>query len=191
MFTTLQYHAFLINRVIKDTIDPTRTPAVKCNDPAQPSPVRIILPFKSAELSKTLRSDFKDLNSRLHTNILPVFTSSKVKDMLNTPKSAVDDIVSKSKVVYQYRCSCNLSCIGYTSRYLHQRILEHRRQTKAIYQHCINTGHEFSESNFSIIAKCNSKFDCMVRESHEIYFRRPSLNARDEYSCSLLYRLRL
>ena len=154
---------------------------------------RLVLPYKSPELSKSLRSQLNELNSKLNVCMQLVFTSAKVNALIRPkPKpSTTDNVISQSKVVYCYQCSCEMSYIGYTNRFLHQRIAEHRRTTSAIQQHCTSTGHDFLESNFRIIARCSSKFDCMIRESHEIYFRKPEINARDEYTCSLLYRLRL
>ena len=125
----------------------------------------------------------------------PVFTSVKIKRLITASQpasNANDKLVSQAKVVYTYKCSCDLSYIGYTARYLYQRIDEHRRRSSSsIHQHCQGTGHEFKVTNFKVLAKCKTKLDCMIRESHEIYFRKPALNARDEYGCSILYRLRL
>ena len=195
VFSNLQYPASLITRAIKDMISTLINPPAPRPKPTVTSPAiinRLVLPYKSADLSRSLRSDLNDLNKRLGITIKPVFTSVKVKDMVCSKQVAEpDSIVSKSKVVYNYRCSCESSYIGYTSRHLHQRIAEHYRNSSAIQQHCKDTGHAFSEDNFTVICKCRSKFDCILRESHEIYFNRPKINARDEYSCSLLYRLRL
>ena len=175
---------------------PTSNPAHVSNTVPVPSVSttvnRLVLPYKSLELSRSLRSELDNISKRLDIIIKPVFTSRKVKDLISLKETTEeDDIISRSKVVYIYRCSCEASYIGYTSRHLHQRIAEHCRDSSSIQQHCKTNGHPFNEENFTVISKCNSKFDCMLRESHEIYFKRPNLNARDEYSCSLVYGLRL
>ena len=187
---------------LSSTPTPGSTPAPTSNPAHVPNTVpvpsvsttvnRLVLPYKSLELSRSLRSELDNISKRLDIIIKPVFTSRKVKDLISLKETTEeDDIISRSKVVYIYRCSCEASYIGYTSRHLHQRIAEHCRDSSSIQQHCKTNGHPFNEENFTVISKCNSKFDCMLRESHEIYFKRPNLNARDEYSCSLLYRLRL
>ena len=194
IFTNLQYPAHLIDTTIRDIMKDSIDSVPKIVDPSPSSATisRVVLPFKSTDISKTLRYEFENLNRRLKVDIQPVFISTKVKALIKPPKPlpAADTIVTQSNVVYEYRCSCDMSYIGYTSRYLFQRIAEHRRPSSSIQQHCASNLHEFRESSFKILAKCKSKLDCMIRECHEIYFRSPSLNARDEYICSLLYRLR-
>ena len=195
VFGALQYPAPLIDRTIREVLSAAIDPPSQLSSPPssnESTTYRMVLPYKSKELCTGLRSEIRNLNHRLEVKLQPVFTSTKVKRLITSPSPAteIDRLIEQAKVVYCYRCSCDMSYIGYTSRHLHQRIAEHRRSTSAIFQHCSNTGHDFRESNFSIIAKCSSKFDCMVREAHEIYFSRPALNARDEYSCSALYRFR-
>ena len=194
-FTSLQYPRSLIDLMVRRVISDSLRPGPRPTDqsPMTRNTSRFILPYKSKELSTSLRADLTSLNKRLDVNISPVFVSSKVRDLIKPSLTPVgpDKIVSQSKVVYNYRCSCDMGYIGYTNRHLHQRIAEHTRPASSIFQHCASTGHEFRESGFKVIAKCKTKLDCMIRESHEIHFRHPTLNSRDEYMCSLLYRLRV
>ena len=115
---------------------------------------RVVLPYKSKDLCRTVRSELHELNNRLGVNMQPVFTSCKVRQLITSTQPATDRIIQHSKVVYLYRCSCDMSYIGFTGRHLHQRIAEHRRQSSSIQQHCSATGHDFCETNFSVIAKC-------------------------------------
>ena len=196
VFCRLSYPTSLVDRTIKDVI--AKALPVKTNQQTQEvghACSRFILPFKSQELCKRIRDEIKGLNDKLDLKMQPVFTSVKIKRLITAGQpasNANEKLVSQAKVVYTYKCSCDLSYIGYTARYLYQRINEHRhRSSSSIHQHCQDTGHEFKVTNFKVLAKCKTKLDCMIRESHEIYFRKPALNARDEYSCSILYRLRL
>ena len=175
-----------------NTSQPTQTshPVLPTQSGLSTHPVRIILPFKSQKLSKTTRRELHSLNQRDKINIQAVFTSRKVKELVTQPETK-EKQVSSSRVVYIYTCAaCDMRYIGFTKRHLHQRVVEHRRVTSSIQKHCTEANHPFDESNFTIIAKCKSKLDLMVRESLEIYFQKPELNGRDEYSISRLYRLR-
>ena len=152
----LQYPVILIDRTIKNVLTANLRPEPKPSETHRPSPrpqepplpanvTRLILPYKSAELARNLKSEVRNLNDRLSVKIQPVFTSTKVYDLIRCSKPApTDSIVSQSKVVYQYSCSWEMSYIGFTNRHLHQRIAEHRRPTSAIHQHCSVTGHEFN-----------------------------------------------
>ena len=97
------------------------------NDSCKPTTRNIsqfILPYKSKELSTSLRADLTSLNKGLDVYISPVSVSSKVRDLIKPSLTPVgpDKIVSQSKVVYNYRCSCDMGYIGYTNRHLDQRI---------------------------------------------------------------------
>lgn len=193
VFKQLKYPINLIQRTIKDVIDTQRNPhpQQQPSDTRTAKPTRLVLPFKSAKASQQVKQALKSINQELRCNLQPVFTAHKVGDLVCKPP-AKDKIVSASRVVYQYNCAtCDMCYVGYTQRHLHQRVAEHRRPASTIAKHCSDTGHAFSDDQFTIITKCSSKLELMIRESHEIFFRKPQLNARDEYSCCLLYKLRL
>ena len=153
------------------------------------NPIRLILPFINQKLCTLVRAELRSLGTSLRcpSPIVPVFTSSKIGRALR-PTEPKEPLVSQSLVVYEYTCACDMRYVGHTTRHLHQRATEHQRATSAIKQHCQASKHEFSFERFKVIAKCRSALDCKIRESVEIYFRKPQINRRDEYQHSLLYR---
>ena len=193
IFTRLEYPKALIQHSINKllskhhesdlhTITPTGTDTFKTT--------RLVLPYISDRHSGKLRAVLIQLGKRLHVDIRPVFTSCKLRNHLQKTE-AKSPLVSRSRVVYMYTCACDKRYVGFTNRHLHERIAEHHRNSSAIFRHCQDS-HEctFCEDNFKILAKCGTKAECMLRESIEIYFRRPELNGKDEYSNSVLYRIR-
>ena len=70
-----------------------------------------------------------------------------------------------------------MQTVGYTSRHLHQRVEEHKRST--IGNH-VKEEHgkdpEIITSNFKILKKCQSKFDCLIFEMLFIHKLKPKLN---------------
>ena len=190
VFSRLEYPQSMIERSIKAVI----TDSLKQRSPPQtsstePEPIRLVLPYKSDKLSQQLRLDLRPLSRSLDSNIQPVFTSRKLQQLVTAPVQK-DPLVSRSRVVYDYHCACDMHYVGFTARHLHQRVSEHQRSTSAIWTHCRASSCAFDSERFSIIAKCSSQYECQVREAIEIYFRRPALNRKEEYRCSVLYRCR-
>ena len=186
IFVKLQYPSNLVQRTINSVLEEKLGKDTKLE--VTPQPVqRIVLPFKSQKAVSKLKTALGSLNAKIGSNIRPSFTSKKVKELIAKPEKK-DSLVSQACVVYNYRCTCEMCYVGQTARHLHQRIAEHSRRTSAIYKHCLNSGCTFSTEHFSVIAKCYNKFDCRVREAIEIYFRKPSLNNRDEFRCTQLFK---
>ena len=189
MFARLCYPDSLVLRSIKELLAKRYEPSVPTTT-ATTETTPLILPFISNRQSSKLRSGVQALNSKLQLELRPVFTSTRLQQLLRKPETKAP-LISRSRVVYQYTCACDKRYVGYTNRHLHERIAEHRRESSAIWKHC-RASEEcvFNEDRFSVLARCSSKAECMVRESIEIYFRRPELNAKDEYHCSILYTIR-
>ena len=94
------------------------------------------------------------------------------------PKEHKPLIVNQQNVVYYFKCGlCDADYVGYTSRHLHQRVEEHKRST--IGNH-VKEEHgkdpEIITSNFKILKKCQSKFDCLIFEMLFIHKLKPKLN---------------
>ncbi|RMX43673.1 hypothetical protein pdam_00006333 [Pocillopora damicornis] len=67
--------------------------------------------------------------------------------------------------------------VGYTARHLHQRIAEHKNS--AIGRHFLEAhgnNNLLRESQFTVLRKCQSKFDCLVFEMLFIKKLKPNLN---------------
>ena len=74
------------------------------------------------------------------------------------PVSAID----------QFKCDlCDAGYVGFTRRHLHQRVDEHRHTSSSIGKHFRDKHSSTPKdltSNFTILKKCNSKFDCLIYE---------------------------
>ena len=71
--------------------------------------------------------------------------------------------------------------VGFTRRHLHQRVDEHRHTSSSIgkrFRDKHSSTRKDLTSNFTILKKCNSKFDCLIYEMFFINELRPSLNVQ-------------
>ena len=186
-FTSLQYPPRVVDRITRDVITSLRDGSPKPNKAGADQAKRLVLPFKSQDLCQETRRQLWNLNTRLSTDIQPVFASTKLKQLIS-PIKPMDSIVSRFRVVYQYTCSCDMSYIGQTNRHLHERIAEHHRFTSSIQKHCLTPGHTFDETNFKVLAHCKTNPELLFREKSEIHFRKPTLNQRGEFGCWRLYK---
>ena len=71
-------------------------------------------------------------------------------------------------VVYSFQCDlCDASYVGYTLRHLHQRVSKQKNVSSSIgkhYKEKHSTVSKDLEKQFSVLKKCNDKFDCLVHE---------------------------
>ena len=106
----------------------------------------------------------------------------------------------RSSVIYNFRCaSCSASYIGQTSRHFKTRISEHKglspKTSKAllspphsnIREHCLETGHHFSDSDFAIINSGRNRFELNILETLHIKHSSPSLNNMHSSTPLLLF----
>ena len=95
----------------------------------------------------------------------------------------------RSHVVYKYKCQCcGALYVGQTRRHIHTRISEHMGvssktgnklsvwQMSAVLTDHHLSGHNISDSDFTILTSGNSKFDLEMRESLLISKLKPILN---------------
>ena len=86
--------------------------------------------------------------------------------------------------MYHFKCDqCDADYVGFTTKYLHQRIQEHRYS--AIGKHLTNIHggidtSSLSSSYFSILKKCQTKFHCLLYEMFFIKEFKPSLNTQED-----------
>ena len=89
-------------------------------------------------------------------------------------------IVNQQRVVYSFLCDlCDADYVGYTVRHLHQRIVEHKNS--AIGKHLVEAHGQLGnlkESQFRILRKCQTKFECLIYEMLFIKEINPSLNTQ-------------
>ena len=94
-----------------------------------------------------------------------------------------------SNIVYLFTClSCQAKYVGSTSRWLRDRIFEHRgRSTRtgrplshpsfsSVREHSQQHSHPFSSTDFSILASYSSRLDPVLAESLLIQRMKPNLN---------------
>ena len=180
IFTRLGYPLGLINSIIKnfDRVSPTRGQDSTTTDKI----VRINIPFKDQKSASAVRKQLKELNHKINNvTIQPIFTSRKLEQDLK-PKEKKPDLVNQNCVVYIFKCDlCDADYVGMTTRHLHQRIVEHKQSS---------IGNHFREhhgsllglksSQFHVLKKCNSKFNCLVFEMLFIRKLKPSLNVQSD-----------
>ena len=128
------------------------------------------------------KEQLRSLSSNIGIDIQHVFRSKPIQQILR-PKEKKPDLVNNQCVVYQFKCDqCDADYVGFTTRHLHQRIQEHRYS--AIGKHLINIhgGIDTSSlrSHFSILKKCQTKFDCLLYEVFFIKELKPSLSTQED-----------
>ena len=129
--------------------------------------------------NNAVRKQLRDLNHKIGPTLQPVFVSKKLGQHLK-PKEIKPSIVNKQCVVYHFSCDlCDADYVEYTTRHLHQRIVEHKNST--IGRHFLEAHRNnnlLKENKFTVIRKCQSKFDCLVFELLFIENLKPNLNTQ-------------
>ena len=110
-----------------------------------------------------VRKQLAHLNRKINVDISPVYTSRKITDEIKVREDK-PPLVSQQCVVYSFQCGlCDAGYVGYTCRYLHQRIEEHKGS--AIGNH-LREQHNMEPKDiaesFRILRKCQNKFDCLI-----------------------------
>ena len=114
-----------------------------------------------------VRTQLNDLSQKIHKTIQPVFVSQKINQHLKL-REAKPPLVNQQSLVYKFKCDlCDAGYVGFTRRHLHQRVDEHRHTSSSIGKHFRNKHSSTPKdltTNFTILKKCNSKFDCLIYE---------------------------
>ena len=130
-----------------------------------------------------------DLSRKINAEVHLVFTSRKIKDELKA-KEPKPPIVNQQNVVYFFECDlCDADYVGFTSRYLHQRVEEHKRSVIGNHVREQN-GNEPREiaKNFRVLRNCSSMFDCLI---FEMFFIRDLKDVRANCFCASLLRTQI
>ena len=117
----------------------------------------------------------------INVKVKPVFTSRKLLQTLRV-KENKPPILNMQCIVYSFQCDlCNANYVGFTARYLHQHISEHRYS--AIRKH-LETQHGNKRAKidhlFKVLKKCRSKFDYQIYEMLFMKDIKPSLNTQSD-----------
>ena len=199
------YPEMLVNRVIKS--QSTNSNIVKPYGPDK-CPILLKLPYIGVE-SKLIEKKIVDITSKTYHAVNPrvLFMSKPIlqrsgKDLM-TPQE-------KSLVVYKFKCCCDSSYIGQTSRHLITRIKEHvpkcitsyikdekdeksiavenAIKKSAIAEHLVNNpscGKKFAVSNFSVMRQCSNTLELIRLEAILIHLDKPNLCKKKEFDYTL------
>ena len=183
VFPRLDYPDKLVNYTIPRFISDKASDQPTSRLPAATNgqdPVRIVLAFKDQVSADIVRTQLNDLSQKIHKTIQPVFVSQKINQHLKL-REAKPPLVNQQSLVYQFKCDlCDAGYLGFTRRHLHQRVDEHRHTSSSIGKHFrdkLSSTPKDLTSNFTILKKCNSKFDCHIYQMF-INELRPSLKSQ-------------
>ena len=143
----------------------------------------LVLPFKDQKSADKVRKQLKELSHKIHKELQPVFTSTKIETLVKM-REEKPPIINQQNVIYKFECgACDACYIGYTTRHLHQRIEEHKRPSSSIGKHLLfhhNIDTQDLGQQFSILRRCCSKFDCLIFEMLLIREFKPTLNVQSD-----------
>ena len=150
--------------------------------------ITIVLPFKDQKSAKVVKYQLFDLPNKIGKRLNPIFTSRKIKSELKVCERK-PFLLSKQCVVYMFKCDqCDAGYVGYTARYLYQRMEEHKTSVVGKHSREIH-GQNPSDlaKNFSVLRKCKNKFDCLVHEMLLIKQYKSNLNGQSDSLKSKLF----
>ena len=116
--------------------------------------------------------------------------NTTIKQILTRPKGQ-DPKDSRSGVIYSYKrddITCGEEYIGETARSLGERYKEHLKQPSPIHVHILQTGHNTTTNNFSIIGRGHRDQARTIKEAIYIRVNIPTLNRNvGKYNLSHLW----
>lgn len=187
IFSKLCYPKDMIESALRKYESPRQDQA--SHTERQTPSVFLKLPFKDQRSADRVRKDLHSLGCQIRVEIQPVFVNRKISETLRI-KEVKPPIVNQQCVVYKFQCdSCDSNYVGYTARHLHQRINEH--WYSAIGKH-LQTQHGLDRKQpidhlFTVLKKCNNKFDCLIQEMFFIKEIKPSLNTQSDSISAKLF----
>ena len=131
-----------------------------------------------------MKQQLSNLSLKVRTAIQPVFVSRKLNEDLKV-QEAKPTIVNQQCVVYKFKCNlCDAGYVGYTRGHLHERVDGHKRKSSSIYKHYQQKHNGQTPQclleQFHVLAKCTSKFDCLIKEMLFIRKLKPELNVQTD-----------
>ena len=166
VFSRLDYPDKLVNYTItrfiayKTSDQPTsRLPAATNGQ----DPVRLVLPFKDQVSADIVRTQLNDLSQKIHKTIQPVFVSQKINQHLKL-REAKPPLVNQQSLVYPFKCDCAMQVMlalhdgTYINAWTNIDTLPPLLARISV----TNTLRHRKISNFTILKKCNSKFDYLT-----------------------------
>ena len=195
------YPLELINRVIKSYDDKRGKPKLFGPDKY---PAVLKLPYLG-NASRLFEKKVQEIVQKNYNQVKPriIFVSKpvislKLKDPIPT--------LNKSCIIYKFKCFCDKSYIGQTSRHLRTRLNEHipkcilrfidektKIKTKAVVnatkrssiaEHLVNSTNcakNYDSSRFKILYNCTSSMDLVRLEAISIFLNKPELCKQKEF----------
>ena len=195
------YPLELINRVIKSYDDKRGKPKLFGPDKY---PAVLKLPYLG-NASRLFEKKVQEIVQKNYNQVKPriIFVSKpvislKLKDPIPT--------LNKSCIIYKFKCFCDKSYIGQTSRHLRTRLNEHipkcilrfidektKIKTKAVVnatkrssiaEHLVNStncANNYDPSRFKILYNCTSSMDLVRLEAISIFLNKPELCKQKEF----------
>ena len=144
--------------------------------------IRISLPFKDQVAANAVRKQLRDVSYKIGPTLQPVFVSKNLLGQDLKPKEIKPSIVNNHCVVFDFSCDlCDADYVGYTARHLHQRIAEHKNS--AIGRHFLEAhgnNNLLKENQFTVLRKCQGKFEFLIFEMLFIKNLKPNLNIQTD-----------
>ena len=139
-------------------------------------PVRFVLPFKDQASAYIVRTQLNDLSQKIHKTIQPVFVSQKIKQHLKL-REAKPPLLNQQPLF----TNLNVTCAIQVMLALHDGTYINawtKIDTLLLLLASISVTNILRHRNFTILKKCNSKFDCFIYEMFFINELRASPNVQ-------------
>ena len=174
VFSKLKYPKHLVDSTVKTFLNSkvADQPSSRSGSTTE-NTTWVVIPFKDQESANIVKTQSKDLSVKLQTIVQPVFTSRKPQ------------LIDQQCVVYNFKCDqCDAGYVGYTRGHLFVRVDGHRSKTSSVRKHYDNrhAGRipDDLRNCFSVLKKCQNKFDCLINEMLLIKQLRPCLNVQSD-----------
>ena len=149
--------------------------------------IRVSIPY-TQDLSEKLERTYR--KHGIATTHKPFNT---LRNSLVNPKDKTPNC-NKCGVVYEITCAdCTQTYVGETARSLGKRLKEHHRTRgeanviTAVGEHCKDTGHNFIDSDTTIISRQSAFWQRKIDEAIEIRARIPTMNRDRGYDLPPIY----
>ena len=128
-----------------------------------------------------VRRQENDRTFKIGITVQPVLVSQKfMEQVVGSKKYSRQSLINVFNLSYDL---FNGNHVGYAFRHLHQYLIE-KKKNSAIGKHLLKVHGSLchlNESQFRILCKCCTKFECLVTEMLLTNLRNPRLNTRNDF----------
>ena len=128
-----------------------------------------------------VKRQMHNLSSKIAIDVQPIYTSKKLEQVLKL-EEIKPRIVNQHSVVYCFKFDlCDSNYVRNTRRHLFQRIADHRYSAIGRHMRDANGNIDLlNESQFRMLKKCSTKWDCLVFEMLYTRTIRPNSNTQSD-----------